>query len=91
MVADWSLGMAVVVALKAAEVALAGTVMEAGTVRVELLLVRVTLAPPAGAALVRVTVQEVEELGPRLVGLQAREETRTGATRLTVVLAEVLL
>ena len=91
MVADWSLGMLVVVALKAAEVALAGTVMEAGTERVELELVRVTLAPPVGAALVRVTVQEVDAFCPRLVGLQAREETRTAAESETVVLAEVLL
>ena len=82
---------AAVVALKVAEVAAAGTVADAGTVRVELVLDRVTIAPPEGAALVRVTVQTLEELGPRLVGLQASEETRTGATRLMVALAEVLL
>jgi len=35
-----------------------------------LLVVRVTVAPPAGAAWDRVTVQVLEELGPRLVGLQ---------------------
>ena len=38
------------VAVKVAEVAAAGTVTEAGTVREELLLARVTLLPPLGAA-----------------------------------------
>jgi len=36
-------------------------------------------------------LQEVEELGPILEGLQAREETRTDGDRVTVVLAEALL
>jgi hypothetical protein len=80
-----------VVAVKVADVAAAATVTEAGTVRVALLLVRVTEAPPAGAALVRVTVQVEEAFWPRLVGLQASEETRTGATRLMVAFAELLL
>jgi hypothetical protein len=83
--------MVVVVALKVAVVAAATTVTDAGTVRVELVLVRVTLAPPVGAAWVRVTVQVLEEFGPKLVGLQATEETSTGATRLMLVLAELLL
>jgi len=52
-------------------------------------LARVTVAPPVGAALVNVTVQVVEALGPRVVGLQASEETRTGATSATPVLAAV--
>jgi len=69
------------VALKLADVAAAVTVTEAGTVRVALVLDTVTVAPPAGAALVNVTVQVLEELGPRLVGLQASAETSTGATR----------
>ena len=80
-----------VVALKLADVAAAAIVTEAGTVSVELVLVSVTLAPPVGAAWVKVTVQVVDELCPRLVGLQASEETSTGATRLTVVFAELLL
>ena len=63
--------MAAVVALNVAEVAAAGTMTDAGTVRVELVLVSVTVAPPAGAGWVRVTVQALEELCPRLVGLQA--------------------
>ena len=82
--------MAAVVALKVAVMAAAATVTEAGTVRVALVLVRVTRAPPVGAALVKVTVQVLEELGPRLVGLQASEETST-AVRVTVALAELLL
>ena len=54
------------------------------------LLLASTAAPPVGAAWVRVTVQVLEELAPRLVGLQASDETST-ATRLMVALAEVLL
>ena len=83
--------MVVVVALKVAVVPAAATVTDAGTVRVELVLVRVTEAPPVGAARVRVTVQVLEEFGPRLVGLQASEETSTDATRLMLVLAELPL
>ena len=79
-----------VVALNVVEVAAAATVTEAGTVSVELVLVSVTLAPPVGAGCVNATVQVVEEFCPRLVGLQASEETSTGATRLTVVFAELL-
>ena len=45
------------VAVKAALVALAGTVTEAGTVTATLLLDRLTAKPPAGAAAVNVTVQ----------------------------------
>jgi hypothetical protein len=83
---------ATVAALKVAEIAAAATVTDAGTVRVGLVLVRVTVTvAPVGAAWVRVTVHELEELGPRLVGLQTSEETSAGATRLIVVLAEVLL
>ena len=80
-----------VVALNVPVVAAAATVSDAGTVRVALVLVRVTLAPPAGAAFVSVTVQVVEAFGPMLVGLQASDDTATGATRVTVVFAEVLL
>ncbi len=82
--------MATVVALKLTDVAAEATVTDAGTVSVELVLVRATPAPPEGAGWVRVTVQVLEELGPRLVGLQASDETST-ATRLMVALAEVLL
>jgi hypothetical protein len=40
---------------------------------------------------VRVTVQVLEEFGPRLVGLHVSEDTITEATRLTVTVAELLL
>ena len=85
------LPMATVVALKVTDMAAAATVIDAGTVSVALVLVRVTAAPPVGAAWVSVTMQELEELGPRLVGLQTNDETSTDAVRLTVALAEVLL
>ena len=65
------------VALKVAVIAAAATVTEAGAVRVALVLVRVT-------------VQALEELGPRLVGLHVSDETNT-ATMLIVALAELLL
>src|ERR1700691_1581881 len=84
--------MAKVVALKVAEVAAAATVTDAGTVRVEgLLFDRVTLAPPVRAGWVKVTVQVLDAFGPRLVGLHASEDTRTGAARATVALAELPL
>jgi hypothetical protein len=83
--------MAPVVALKVAEVALAATLTEVGVVSTVLLLERDTLAPPEGAALLSVTVQALEALGPRLLGAQATEDTSTGATRLTFALAELLL
>ena len=88
MVALPSLAMVVVVALKVAVVAAAGTVTDAGTVRVPFVFVSVTVTA-AGAALVRATVHVLEAFGPRVVGLQVSEETSTGATRLTVVFAEV--
>jgi hypothetical protein len=83
--------MAAVVTVKVVDVAAAATVTEAGTVRVALEFVRVTLAPPVGAGWARVTVHVLEELAPMLAGLQLRDDTCTGATRLTVVLAELLL
>ena len=81
----------VVITLKVDEVAPAGTVVNGGTVRVAFVFVKATFAPPVGAGCVNVTVQVVEEFGPRLARLQASEDTKTGATRLTVVLAELLL
>ena len=80
-----------VLTVKVAVVADAATVTEDGTVSVVFEFVRVTLAPPVGAACVRVTVHVLEEFCPRLVGLQASEDTSTGAVKLTVVLAELLL
>jgi hypothetical protein len=92
MVAFWSLVNVPVVALKLAEVAPAATLTEAGVVSDERLSETATLAPPVGAALVRVTVQVLEALAPRLLGVQASEETSTEpATRLRLVLAELPL
>jgi hypothetical protein len=92
MMAVWSLVKFPVVALKFAEVAPTATLTEAGVVRDERLSETATLAPPVGAGLVRVTVQVLEALGPRLVGVQASEETSTeAATRLRLVLAELPL
>jgi len=81
------------VALKVAVVEPAATVADAGTVSAVALLESVTLAPPVGAAWVRVTVHVLVECGPRLVGLQLREETctATGVVRLMLAVAEVLL
>jgi hypothetical protein len=77
--------------LKLADVAAATTVTDAGTVRFELLFDTLTLAPPVGAACVRVTVQVLVEFAPRLLGLQDNADIEIVATRLTVVLAELLL
>jgi hypothetical protein len=67
--------MAAVVALKVAVVAPAATVTDAGTERVELLLVRVTVAPPVGADPVRATLQ-VEVPDPvRTAGTHDSEAT----------------
>ena len=85
------LAMAAVVALKLTRAAAASTVTDAGTVSVEFVLVRVTIAPPVGAGWVRVAVQVLEAFGPRVLGLQISEETSTGAARVMVALAEVLL
>jgi hypothetical protein len=52
--------MVVVVAENVAVVAAAATVTEAGTVNAALLSDNITLAPPLGAALVKVTVQVLE-------------------------------
>jgi len=82
---------AAVVTVKMADVAAAATVTEGATVRVGLEFERMTLAPPAGAGWVRVTVQVLEELAPMPAGLQVRDETSTVAARFTVVLAELLL
>ena len=82
---------AAVVTVKFADVPAAATVTEGATVSVALEFESVMVAPPAGAGWVRVTVQVLEALAPILAGLQASDETSTGATRLTVVLAELLL
>ncbi len=86
MVADWFVVIVATVALKVAEVPPAGTVTEPATGSAVLLLDSPTVLPPLGAACLKVTVQVVLPPELTLVGLQAREETRVGATRFTVVL-----
>ena len=73
MVALESLWMVPVVAPKEADVAPALTGTDVGTLSAELLLDRLTVAPPAGADWVRATVQVVEALDPRLAGLHSSE------------------
>jgi hypothetical protein len=81
---------AAAVALNVAVVAPAATVTDAGTVSEALLLASVTPEPPAGAVWVSDTVQVLTELCPRLVGLQATPESRTGASRLMVAVCKLL-
>ena len=78
-------------ALNVAVVDPAATVAVAGTVSNALLLDTAILAPPAGATLLNVTVHVLDAFGPRLAGAQPSELTTTGATRLTVELAELPL
>ena len=77
-------------ALKVAVLAPAATVTDAKTVSEVLLLVRVTLDPPAGAVWVRVTVQVLAALCPRALGLQATPDTSIGVNRLTLAVCELL-
>jgi hypothetical protein len=90
IVALWLLPMVVVVALNVAEVVPADTVTDAGTVRAAFVLVSATLAPPVGAAWVRVTVQVLDELGPTLLGLQTTPDTSTADNRLIAAVCELL-
>jgi len=80
------------VAVNVVEVAPADTVTEAArTVSSVLLLDRSTTVPPLGAALLSVTVQVVAAPELKLLGLQASEDSATGATRLIVAVAELPL
>lgn len=66
----------------------AATVTEAGTVAAALPDARVTLCPPAGAAVLRVTVP-VDELPPTTeVGFNVTVETRIGLTVRVAALLE---
>ena len=70
----------------------AGTVIvDAGTGSSALLLDRETAVPPAGAALLRVTVQVEPAPEVRLVGLHASEVSVTAETRLIVAVCETPL
>ncbi len=72
------------VTLKVADVAAAATVTDPGTVTTELVLVRVTLAPPAGAAPLKVTVQVELAPVPRLAGEHCNADT-VGRVAWTVI------
>jgi hypothetical protein len=63
-------------------------VTEAGTAS-SLSLLASAIVEPAGAALAMVTVQVLEALWTRLVGLQLRLEISTGATRLIIAVWEL--
>ena len=78
------------VTLNVADVAPAATVTEAGVVSRELLSDSVTVVP-AVAALLNVTVQVLAALEPRVVGVQASEESVTAAARLMVAVFETPL
>jgi len=71
-------GIVPALATKVAEVAPAATVTEAGTVRVALLLLNATGAPPDGAPPDSVTLHVVDAPDPRLVELQVSAETVIG-------------
>lgn len=72
------------VTLKVADVAAAATVTDPGTVRTELVLVSATLAPPAGAAPLKVTVQVELAPVPKLVGEHCNADT-VGRAACTVI------
>jgi hypothetical protein len=68
-------------AVNDAEVALAGTVTEAGTLKAGRLSVRVTVEPPAGAACESVTVQFVFELADNVDAVHVSAVRPAGAER----------
>lgn len=80
-VAVWALVSVPVVAVNDALAVPEAIVTEAGTVKAELLLERVTTAPPEGAATERVAVQVEEALLPRLAGAQVRLLITTCTTK----------
>jgi hypothetical protein len=81
---------AAAVALNVAVVAPEATVTDAGTVSEALLLARATFEPPEGAAWASVTIHVLTALCPRLVGLHAKVDRRTGASRLMLAVCELL-
>lgn len=87
----WLAGMTPAAAANEAEAAPLSTVTEAGTPRSALLLASDTTTLPAGAALLKVTVQLLAEFEISVLGLQTNDDTRAGAIRLMVAGAELLL
>jgi hypothetical protein len=70
--------------------ALRATIDEGGNASRPLLLLSVSVVPPAGAGWLSVTVQLLDALWLRLVGLQLTLDTDTGGTRLIVATCERL-
>ena len=68
---------------------LAGAVTDSGTVRAGPDTLNAATKPPAGAALDKETVQVVDAAETTVEGEQMREDTSTGATRVSVALAEL--
>jgi hypothetical protein len=82
---------AVVAIVKTFDTAPAGIKTVAGTfARVELLLVRFTTMPPAGAALLRVTVPVAAEPPTIVEGLSVNDDNAAGTGGLTVRVADLL-
>ena len=76
--------------LKVAVVAFAATPTDAGTVSAgDALLVKVTTAPPTGAALDRVTVHVAVPFEERAAAVQESALMVTGACKVTVAVAVV--
>ena len=75
-------------AVKVAEEEAATTVTEGGTVSRALLLASATTIPPFDAPPLNATVQVVLAPAFRLVGLHVRDDSITGATRLTVAVCK---
>jgi hypothetical protein len=80
-----------VVAVNEVAVNAAGTVTDDGAVSDGFVLAIVMRAPPLGAGCERLMVQVVEAFGPRLVGVQANEETTTDGVSVRVACAELPL
>ena len=91
MVAIELLAMAAAVTVNVSEVAKDAMVNEPGIVNVGLLFDRIMVAPPVGAACVRVTVQVLEDFAARLLGLQDRVDSDAGAIKVKVLVAELPL
>jgi hypothetical protein len=80
MVTDWLVVTAVVVAVNAADVAVAGTVTDTGTVTAALLSDRLMSTPPAGAAPESVTVHALETPPRTVAGAHTTDESVTPDT-----------
>jgi hypothetical protein len=76
--------------LKVAELAPGAMLTLAGTVATVLLVVSATIAPLAGAGLVRVTVPTEVEPPTALDGFSVSDESAAGAGALTVRIADLL-